>query len=101
MKSFEIFEKHLAACGIEISKESPNSTFNVKNSTIFILGCVITGLIAASLTEANTFDERIDILFQSISFAVCLIDYIIIVWKTSKLVKFINSLTDAINESEY
>lgn len=52
------------------------------------------------LNEANTIDECIDILFQSVSSGVLAIMYEIIVWRTAKLFEFINGLEDIINESE-
>lgn len=101
MESFNLFQKHLAICGIAISKEPPNRhPFNAKNLTIFFMGCAVINLSAASLLEAKAFDERTDILFQSVSFGVCILDYAIMVWKTSKLSEFINSLANAVTKSE-
>lgn len=101
MQYFELLRKHFAMCGIEISQRSSKThPFSVKNSTIFILVCINVSTIAIMLKEAHTFDEYTDILFRSVSGGTCGIFYEIIVWKTPKLLEFINSLEDTVNTSE-
>ena len=102
MESFVLLRKHLAMCGIEISqKPLENHQINVKNSTVFILLCGNITLSALTINEMNTFKEYTDIVFRSVSIGVCGILYEIIVWKTSKLFKFINNLEDTVNTSKY
>lgn len=101
MVTFTLIRSHFAMCGVAISQKAPNKhPINVKNSTVFILLCVFITLIAISLNEAKTFDESIDISFRCVSNSACDIVYAIIVWKTSKLFEFINSLADIVKESE-
>lgn len=101
MPSFELLRWHFAMCGVEISQRSPkNHPFNARNLTVIVLLCMNVSSIVVLLNEANTFDEITDILFRSVSYATCGIIYSIIVWKTSNLLDFIDSLTDAVNASE-
>lgn len=101
MESFELLRTHLGMGGIMISqKSSKTHPFNVKNSTIFLLLCVTAILIAIASNQADSYDEYIDILFQSVSIGACAIPYVIIVWKTPILFEFINCLADTVNTSE-
>lgn len=101
MESFALIRANLVMGGIEISQNSSKTNpINVKNSIIFLLICITVGSIAALFNESNTFDERTNILFQSVTFTVCAILYAIIVWKTSKLITFINSSVDIVKASE-
>lgn len=102
MEIFELIRKHLSMCGIEISHKSPskNHSFNVKNSTVFILVCATASLIAVAFNDTDTFDEHIDILFRSISIGTSNIIYGIIIWKSSKLFEFINILAEIVKASE-
>lgn len=63
------------------------------NATAFNFDCVMVSLIVVLLSKANTFDDRT----ESLSFGICGIVYANIVWKTSKLFEFINSLALADN----
>lgn len=96
-----LIQSHLAKCGIELSqKSSKNHPLNVKNSMIFTLVFAAFCLTAYSFTEANTFDESMNILFQSVGIYVCGTFYAIMVWSTSKLFELINHLADTVKESE-
>lgn len=95
MELFILLRKHFAMSGI-----SDREPLNAKNLTLFVLLCVTVTLMAASIEEAETYDECADILFQSISIGVCCIVYVIIIWKTSILFEFIERLDDTIKESE-
>lgn len=102
MESFALIRMNLAMGGIELSEKSPKThPINAKNSTIFILICLTVWSIVALLDESNTFDERTNILFQSVTFTVCAMNFLIIVWKTSNLSQFINSSVDIVEASEY
>lgn len=99
MESFELIRTHLATSGIEISQKSLKThSFNARNSTIFIFVCLNSSLTAATLGKASTFDECVDILFQSVSLGTCGIIYVIIVWKASKLFQFIDNLANTVDE---
>lgn len=101
MESFELLRNHLGMGGIIIARKSPrNHPFNAKNSTIFLLLCLNSILIAIASNQATTYDEYIDILFQSVSIGACAIPYVIIVWKTPILFEFINSLAAIVGERE-
>lgn len=102
MEIFELLRNHFAMCGIEISQKPPiNQPFNAKNSTIFTLVCVTISLtIVFLLNEVNTFGESAELLFRIVSFCTCAILYVIIVWRTSKLLEFIDNLADTVNASE-
>lgn len=101
MEVFESLRKHFATCGIAVSQKSPRRhPFNVKNSTVFILLCLYVSLIAVFVNDANTFDERTDILYKVVSISTCGILYEIIVLKMLKLFAFIDSLADTVDSSE-
>lgn len=101
MEIFDLIRQHLVSCGIAISKHSsPNHPFNVKNLTVFILICTFVIVSLASLNDTNTFSESTDILFHSVSQGFCGLIYEIIVWKTTEINEFINSLDDTINRRE-
>lgn len=101
MELFALLRNHFVASGISVSENSSKSQpFNVKNSTVFVLLCLTVSLMGASITEANSFDERTDICFKSVSIGLCCIVYVMIVWKTSILFEFIDNLDETINESE-
>lgn len=101
MQIFELLRRHLATSGIIISQKLPmNYPINARNSTVFILVCVTVAITALSLNDAKSFSESSGILFRSVAIGVCNILYAIIVWKTSKLLEFINGLDDTITESE-
>lgn len=101
MDCFELLQKHLAMCAIEVSqKPTKNHPFNVRNLTVFSSVCVTVGLILGSWNEDNTFDEHTDLLFRSLSIGAGAIVYAIIVCNTSKLSAFINSLADTVRASE-
>lgn len=101
MESFALLRKHLAMGGIAISqKSSKNHPLNVRNSTVFILLCTTSTSVALSLNDAKAFEECIDILFRSVSIGTGAIFYGIVVWKTSELFEFINSLADTVRASE-
>lgn len=98
MELFVLLRKHFAMIGITPSIN--NHPFNAKNLSIFVLLCVTVTLMAASIKEVTTYDERTDILFRSVSIGVCCMVYVIIIWKTSILLEFIERLDDTIKESE-
>lgn len=101
MEYFTIFRRHLAMCGIEVSKKSSKiHPFNVRNVSVFTLLCVSSTLIVLSLDETVSFDERTYFLFHSFSQGICGIIYEIIVWRSSKLFEFIDILADMVKESE-
>lgn len=101
MEIFELLRKHLAFYGFVISQKSPKThSFNARNSTIFILLCALVISTIASLTDANTYDEYTDILYLGVSIGVCCFVHIILVWKTSELTEFINSVSEIVTESE-
>lgn len=101
MEIFVLFRQHLATSGIEISgKPSKYYPFNAINSIIFILICINASVTALTLIEASSFEECTDILFRSVSLCVCGAIYEIIVCNATKLLEFINSLGDFIEESE-
>lgn len=99
MEFFALLQMHLATCGIKTSQKP--HPFNVKNFTIIIAMCVSVIVTALSLNEANTFDECTDTMFRVSSIGTCGILYVIIVWKTSKLSEFIDSLSDTIELSKF
>lgn len=102
MESFALIRMNLAMGGIELSEKLPKThPINAKNSTIFILICLTVSSIVGLLNESNTFDERTNILFQSVTFTVCAMIFLIIVWKTSNLSQFINSSVDIVEASEF
>lgn len=101
MELFALLRMHLEMCGVEISQNPPKShPFNVKNSTVITFIFLYIALSFASLNEDTTFDECTDILLRISSYIISGMVYVIIVWKTSELVKFINNLADIISESE-
>lgn len=101
MDMFGLLQKHIGMCGIAISQKSPrNHSFNVKNSTVFVLVWVFVVLTAFLLIEVDSFGERTDILFRAASIGVCGVLYTIIICQTPKLFDFIQSLEDIVNESE-
>lgn len=101
MESFALLREHLAMCGIAISQTSPKiQPINGKNSTMCIVLCVNVTLTTIVINKANTIDEYTNILLKSSSVGTCGIFYAIIIWKTSKLGEFINSLADTVKESE-
>lgn len=101
MEFFALIQTHLALCGIAITQnESKKQTFNLKNSTVFILSSLYTILTAASLNESNSFDESTNVIFRSFSLVACTAVYEMIVWKTSKLSKFINGLAATVDTSK-
>lgn len=101
MEIFALLRKHLAICGIELTqKPSPSHPFNVKNLIVVILLYVFVILSIASLNEANTYEDYTDILYLSVSIGVCGIVYVIIVWKSPELLRFLDSLAEIVNESE-
>lgn len=99
MELFPLLRMHFAMSGITPSNN--NHSFNVKNSTIFLSLCITVSLIAISMKDAKTNDERTDILFQSVSIGLFCIVYVIVIWKTPILLDFINNLDDTIKESEF
>lgn len=100
MEFFTILRENLAESGIEISQKLPTiHPFNVKNSSICILICFTISLITGSLNEAISFDDSIYILNQCNTFGICGIIFAIIVWNTSELFEFINSLSNIVNRS--
>lgn len=102
MDCFESLQKHLAMCAIEVSqKPSKNHPFNVKNLTVFSSVCLAVGLILGYWNEANSFNERTDLMFRSLSIGASAVVYAIIVCNTSKLSTFINSLADTVEASEW
>lgn len=101
MELFALIREHLVMCGIEIPQKPPKShPFNVKNSTVITFIFLYIFLSLASLNEDTTFDERTDISLRVSSYAISGMVYVIIVWKTSELVAFIDNLADIISESE-
>lgn len=101
MDSFGLLRKHFAMCGIDIAQNSSkNHPFNGKNLTILIVLCVNISSIAITSKDANTFDKFTDILFRCVSYGTCGIFYVIIIWKTSKLLEFSCSLEAMVNASE-
>lgn len=103
MEFFALIRTDLVKCGIEISQKSTKNhhPFNVKNSTVFFIICLNVFLIIAVLIiETNSFNDRIDMVNKASSTGTCGICYIIIAWKTSKLLEFINYLADVVNASE-
>lgn len=102
MENFELLQKHLALCGIEMSNNLlKNQSLNLKNLAVALLLCLYISLISVLLNETNTFEEGTDIFFRIISIGSFGIIYEIIVWKTSKLFEFINSLAGIVQASEY
>lgn len=102
MEFFTVIRTHFGMCGIRSSKKSPKSlSFNLKNSTVFILACLSAALTAASLCEANGFDESTNIVFRSLSMFACNIVYGILVWNSSKIFKFIESVDNTVEASKY
>lgn len=101
MHCFELLLKHFALCGIEISQKiSKSNPVNVKNLTVLFLLCVHVSSMSIMLKDVNTFDEITDILFLSVSYGALGIFYLIVIWKTSKLLKFIDNLADTVNASK-
>lgn len=101
MNIFELLRKHFAMCGIAISQQSRKYyPFNVENTTVLIINCIFVSLTTILLTEVNTFVECTNILYKGTSIGVCGILYVCMVWKTSNLLEFINSLADTVEESE-
>lgn len=101
MEFFALLRNHLVMCGIEISRKSPkNHPFNVRNTTMLILLYLYVSLTIILLNEDNTFDECTDLLLRSVSISFYGVMYIIVVWNTSKLIKFVNRLADTVEASE-
>lgn len=88
-------------CAIKVSqKPSKNHPFNVENVTVFSSVCLAVGLILGYWNEANSFNERTDLMFRSLSIGASAVVYAIIVCNTSKLSTFINSLAATVEASE-
>lgn len=101
MDCFELLQKHLAMCAIDVSqKPAKNHPFNVKNLIVLISVCVTVALILGSWNEDNSFDEHTDLIFRSLSIGASAIIYAIIVCNTSELSAFINCLADTVKASE-
>lgn len=103
MEFFVLLRKHLAMCGIKISQQSSkNRLFNVKNLLCSVLNSLNVVLVLVTLNGAsNSFDDSTNMIFQSFGTGTCAACYLIIVWKSSKLFDFINSLADMVECSEY
>lgn len=102
MEFFSIIRKHFGMCGIQSSRKSPKGhSINIKNSTVIIVSSLYAALTAASLSEANGFDESTNIVFRSFSMFACIIVYGIIVWNSSKIFEFIESVDDTVRASKY
>lgn len=102
MNKFKLVRKHLAMGGIEMpQKLPPTYPMNVKNSTICFILFVFVAMIAASLKDANTFDECTDILFKSVSIGACSTTYAIVVWKSSILFEFVNHVSEIVKLREF
>lgn len=101
MQTFELLYKHLAWCGIKISQKPPNIyPFNVKNLAVSMLLCLYISSMSVLLDETSTFEEYTDTSFRAISIGSFGVIYEIIVWRTSKLLKFIESLSNVVKASE-
>lgn len=99
MKFHELLQKHLAMCGLAMSKGSRNPV-SLRNLTYLVLTIMSASSTAASIRLTDKFDERIDMANQSTSFTAIGVCYIIVVSKTSNLFEFINNLTKAVRASE-
>lgn len=101
MDSIELLRNQIEMGGIKSSPEpSRIHPFNVKNLTFFMLMCVSVGSGIVAFNQANSFDECTDILFKTVSTGVWSVLYEMVVWKTSKLLEFVNNLANNVNESE-
>lgn len=101
MESLTLLRKHLAMSGINIhhSPENP-CRFNLKNSTVIILVHCYMASFVKLIEEIKTFEEYLDAVYKLTFGIIFAISYIIIVWKTSDLLRFIDSLEDTIAKSK-
>lgn len=99
MEIFALLRKHLTMCCI--ASPPKKHSFNARNSAIITWVYLYVILSTAAIKEIDTFQERTDILFRISSFCTCGFNYLIIVWKTSELLEFINGLDDIIRASKH
>lgn len=102
MEFFTLIRKHFVMCGIEISQKSTKRfPINVQNASVFILVCVTITLAILSLNGTSSFDERTDIWNRACGMGTCAFVYMIIIWESPALFKFIDDLDETINASKW
>lgn len=98
MESLSLLRKYLSVLGIlNISeKSSPHrlQSYNAKNTIICSLAGCNAVLYARLLYEPNTFEQYINVIYNCSSASVFTLIFIVMVWNTLELFKFIEKLQE-------
>lgn len=100
MVIFQIIQKNLAIGGIDRHRSTVRHGFNEYN--VLIAGVIGAACIASSLylLEKPSFKELIISVYATADTIGTGTDFVILIWKSSKVFQFIQSLEDAIEMSE-
>lgn len=101
MESFTFLRKHLAMSGIRLKQSSQNRSFNIKNSSVLILFSFGIILYPKQFSKINTFEDRVDIIFNMVTLCWCTAIYLSIVYKTPDLFRLIDDLDEIVNKSKW
>lgn len=99
---FKLTQRYLAYLGIKFHQPTVSHGFNEQNliiSGVFGVSSVLTTLY---LIEDPNFSEKYVItVYAATASVLCTVDYVTLIWKTSKIFEYIKSIDVLIQMSEW
>lgn len=100
MVIFQLIRKHLTILGIKCHQPNVKYVLNIHQLMFASVLGIATVSSSLNLLEQRNFEESIISVYATADTIACTANYVILVWKTSKIFEFIEDLKNIIQMSE-
>lgn len=97
-----VIRSYLSRVGMTSHQSRRRHPFNIRNSTIlFLMDITVFSAVMYLIYDAKNLKEYADCIFLIITVTSLMFNFAYVNWNMAKIFRFIDSLQDVINTSEY